>query len=200
MPRRIRTPLTLLGLLLLAACVTINVYFPASQAEQAAEEIVRDILQQAPPAQDDQPQSMHWRHGNTAVLALNPLDWLFPPAQAAQPDFSVETAAIRKLRAAMRERHRALSDFYAKGAIGFTREALVALRDPGAVGLKARGHVNNLLQAENRDRNRLYAEIAQANGHPEWEPQVRQVFARTWIKEAPAGWWYQTSGGDWRQK
>ena len=34
----------LVGLLLLAACVTINIYFPAAQAEQAAEKIVDEII------------------------------------------------------------------------------------------------------------------------------------------------------------
>ena len=34
--------------LLLAACVTINIYFPAAQAEQAAELIVEDILGKQP--------------------------------------------------------------------------------------------------------------------------------------------------------
>ena len=32
------------GLLALAACVTINVYFPAAAAERAAEEFVGDVL------------------------------------------------------------------------------------------------------------------------------------------------------------
>ena len=34
--------------LLLAGCVTINIYFPAAQARGAAEKIVEDILQSAP--------------------------------------------------------------------------------------------------------------------------------------------------------
>ena len=32
------------SLLALAACVTINVYFPAAAAERAAEEFVEDVL------------------------------------------------------------------------------------------------------------------------------------------------------------
>ena len=42
--------------------------------------------------------------------------------------------------------------------------------------------------------------IAKANGHPEWEPDVRNTFARTWIEEAATGWWYQNAAGKWQQK
>ena len=31
---------------------------------------------------------------------------------------------------------------------------------------------------ENADRAKLYSEIARANGHPEWEAEVRGTFAR----------------------
>jgi hypothetical protein len=41
--------------------------------------------------------------------------------------------------------------------------------------------------------------VAVANGHPEWEGQIRDVFARQWIDSARAGWWYQ-AGGSWKQK
>ncbi len=52
---------------------------------------------------------------------------------------------------------------------------------------------------ENADRNRLYKEIAKANAHPEWEKDIRQIFAERWIGNAPGGWWFQ-SGGKWLQK
>ena len=34
-----------LSFLLVTACVTINVYFPAAEMESAAEKIVRDVMQ-----------------------------------------------------------------------------------------------------------------------------------------------------------
>jgi hypothetical protein len=37
--------LTLAGALLLSACVTINIYFPESQAEKAADALIDDIWQ-----------------------------------------------------------------------------------------------------------------------------------------------------------
>jgi uncharacterized protein YdbL (DUF1318 family) len=53
---------------------------------------------------------------------------------------------------------------------------------------------------ENRDRNSLYREIARANGHAEWEPQIRATFAKGWIERAHAGWYYQDASGAWQRK
>jgi uncharacterized protein YdbL (DUF1318 family) len=67
------------------------------------------------------------------------------------------------------------------------------------VPLKDRNTVNTLIAEENQDRNALYAEIARANGHPEWESEIQETFARRWISNATKGWWYQ-QGGSWQQK
>lgn len=191
--------------LFLVACVTINIYFPTSQAEDAAREIVGDILGKPadgqPPAKpaDDKSGSLDWGRG-VERIAGGLLDFVIPAANAAQPDFNVETAKIRQIRASMKQRHGRLADYYQNGSIGFTQKALVALRDPGALSLKEKAQVNKLISAENRDRNTLYQAIADANSHPEWEGQVRSVFAKTWIQEAGRGWWYQDPKGRWKQK
>jgi len=39
-----------------------------------------------------------------------------------------------------------------------------------------------------------------ANGHPEWEQEIQETFAREWVRNARPGWYYQDSGGTWRQK
>jgi uncharacterized protein YdbL (DUF1318 family) len=53
---------------------------------------------------------------------------------------------------------------------------------------------------DNRDRKAVYREVAVANGHPEWEGKIRETFAQQWIASAHGGWWYQDSGGSWKQK
>ncbi len=71
------------GVLFLAACVTINIYFPAAEAQQAAEEIVKDILGKEKvdkPGKDDQSMRLPGRH---QFIVINPLEWLIPSAQAA---------------------------------------------------------------------------------------------------------------------
>ncbi len=178
----------------LVACVTVNVYFPTSAAERAADTIVREVYESG---EGDRPLSGMARALHGALVAV--LDTLVPAAAAQQPDVNIATPAIGALRAAMAARHAQLRAHYDSGAIGMQADGLIALRDPKPVALDARNLVKKLVADENRDRNRLYAEIAQANGHPEWEPDIRRTFAAAWVENAPVGWWYQ-GGGNWSQK
>jgi uncharacterized protein YdbL (DUF1318 family) len=189
---------TIIGvLLLLVACVTINIYFPAAQAEQAAERIVDDILGKQAPKED---KGTWLESSKFERFAISMLNIVIPQAQAAQPDFNVDTPQIRKLQAGMKQRNNSLEEYYASGAIGFTHDAGVAVRDPSAIPLKGRAKAEKLVADENRDRTALYRAIAAANGHPEWESEIRSTFAKTWIEKAKRGWWYQTSPGNWKQR
>ncbi len=198
-----RTGGLLASMLLLSACVTINIYFPAAQAEEAAREMVQDILgkeeaQEAPKAGEDKSSSQE--RPLIIKLGAGLLDFMVPAAHAAEPDFNVNTPEIRKLQAQMKSRTAALKAYFANGAIGFARDALVAVRDDAAIPLKERAKVKKMVEAENSDRNALYKEIAKANGHPEWEKDVRATYARIWVDEASKGWWYQNAQGKWAQK
>lgn len=196
--------------LALAACVTINIYFPAAAAEEAARTIVRDVLgSEAAPA-DEQPApapkegdkgAMNTpRHAAPVVAVGWLLETLVPAAHAAQADININTPVVSQLRRAMASRQGQLSGYYRSGAIGFDNNGLVAVRDLGAVPLPERGRLRQLVADENRDRNALYREIARANGHPEWESDIRSTFARVWVQEAGRGYWYQDARGGWRQK
>ena len=194
----------LLGVML-GACVTINIYFPAAEAEEAARTIVRDVLQndapdESAPQEDDKQSSLGPVSTPMMVMVGRLLDQLIPSAHAAQADINIDTASIRAIRGAMAQRQSQLAAFYRAGAVGFDNRGTVAVRDLGAVSLRDRNRVNKLVADENADRNRLYREIAQANGHPEWEEDVRKTFARVWVEEAPSGYWYQDGGGAWRQR
>jgi len=189
------------ALFLLAACVTINIYFPSAQAEEAAREMVQDILGKDDVKTDknktsalQQPLPLYVQVGEGV------LNFLIPPAHAAAPDFNVNTPKIRKLQAQMKKRNASLKKYYAKGAIGFTRNALVKIRDTSAIPLKQRSKIKKMVAAENRDRNALYQAIADANGHPEWRSNVQKTYAGIWIDEAGKGWWYQNSKGQWKQR
>ncbi|GAB7563269.1 hypothetical protein LG202_13080 [Methylobacillus methanolivorans] len=117
------------------------------------------------------------------------------PLVQAAADLEINTPAISNIKNSMQSRHAQLSGFYASGAVGFTRDGLVAVRDANAVPLAQRQSVNALVAAENNDRNALYKEIANANSHPEWEAEVRSTFAQRWIQKAQGGWYYQDGSG-----
>ena len=198
--RRTKRLLGALPLFLLGACVTINIYFPTAAAEKAADKVIDEVWGKQPGQQDAAPEpSSHYEPGRAPVL-LALLELSIPAAQAESADINISTPAIKNLEASMRSRHGQLAPHYASGAVGLTQDGLVAVRDPKAVPLKARRQVNQLVAAENRDRNALYREIAKANGRPEWEKDIRATFARRWIDRAQGGWWYQAAGGGWKRK
>jgi uncharacterized protein YdbL (DUF1318 family) len=193
--------------LLLGACVTINIYFPAAAAEEAAREIVREVLdtdneqRRDKGAEDSGRKDDQTRVEHPAVLLLmgRLIEASVPAAHAAGADININTPAISRLRASMHKRQQALEPFYRSGAIGFDEKGLVAIRNLKAVALKDRNRVKKLVADENRDRNALYREIARANGHPEWEADIRKTFSRIWVEEAPKGYWYRKGGG-WKKK
>ena len=124
---------------------------------------------------------------------------MLPLLAFAAADLELNTPAISALKSSMQARHGQLAGHYASGAVGLTRDGLVAIKDANAVPLKDRQAVNALVSAENNDRNALYREIASANGHPEWEAEVRNTFAQRWVQKAQGGWWYQDGNG-WAKK
>ena len=194
---------------LLAGCVTINVYFPAAAAQEAADKIISNVIgpeaQQSQPAQpQQQPASSGSSSSGAGVpLAARVLDALIPAASAAesQPDIKIQTPQIEAIQSRMRARFdgtlKALLD---SGAVGFTGDGMVAVHDASNAPLAQRAQMNSAVADENRDRTALYQQIAVANGHPEWEKQIRQIFAKQWIDRAHPGWYYQDASGAWRQK
>jgi uncharacterized protein YdbL (DUF1318 family) len=183
----------------LAACVTINVYFPAAAAEKAADRIIEDVWGKQPGATEPQPGEPEAAlDGRRIMTAL--ADLVVPAAHAQKADIDVSSPTIQRIKASMQARHNRLKPHYDSGAVGLTSDGLVAVRAPGQVPLKERNQVNQLVAEENRDRNALYRQIAQANGHPEWEQQIRDTFAQRWAAQARRGWWYQDPGGRWVQK
>lgn len=183
-----------------AACVTINVYFPAAAAERAADKIIEEVWGE----DAGKPVPGQSSHGGGLSERIARVAWwlaaeLLPAAHAQQANLDISSPAIGKLEASMRARHAQLLPYYDSGAIGLTDNGLVAVRDAKAVPLSERNNVNQLVADDNRDRQALYREIATANGHPEWEGQIQQTFARRWIDRAQSGWYYQTNGG-WQAK
>jgi uncharacterized protein YdbL (DUF1318 family) len=195
---------SLLGLLLLSGCVTINIYFPAAAAEKVADEIIKDIQDNTPQKQQPKPEAepKSERSGfKTSFYKTmgEAISIVIPSAYAGEADLSIDSPEIRQLTAVMEKRFSSLQAFYAGGAIGIQSDGLLAIRDAASVPLKDRNQVNKLVTSENADRQALYQAIANANGHPEWVTQIKSTFAARWISNAQSGWWYQAAGS-WKQK
>jgi uncharacterized protein len=187
----------------LVGCVTINVYFPEAAAQKAADQFIGNVLDESgqtatPPSKDPKPEP-ETHNPPSAVL----LDLLIPSAQAADtaPNLRIQTSTTEAIRGRMQGRIQgALGALLDSGAVGFTSDGMVAMRDAAKVPLNQRAQANATVADENRDRAALYAEVANANNHPEWVSQIRATFAKGWIEKARAGWYYQNAAGAWQKK
>jgi predicted DNA binding CopG/RHH family protein len=174
------------------ACVTINVYFPAAEAEDAAAKIVSDIIgedEQVEPLKDN-PQSFNF----------NPLSFFVSSAHA-QVNINISSPAITDITSRMKSRYDSyLKDYLDNSVIGFSNQGFIEILDDKSLGLKDRQKVKIWVADENRDRKALYRELAVANGHPDWEDSIQNVFVKIWKDKAHKGWKYQDSEGNWQSK
>jgi uncharacterized protein YdbL (DUF1318 family) len=195
----------LISSLLVAACVTINVYFPAAEMESAAEKIVRDVLKEERQDETDEnnPQGTLFQNQESSWLAsINPINFIIGSAQA-QPkaDITLSSPAIDAITGRMKQRMSDyLRDYLNKKVVGFTNDGLVEIVNIDELELRERQAVKKVVADENRDRMALYREMAIANDHPEWEDQIRQAFVKQWIDQAQSGWLYQDNSGRWVKK
>ena len=212
-PRPARMAPILAALGLLAGCVTVNVYFPAAAAQKAADKIINAVTggsgngagQSAspqkpaaspPPAARNapaQPQSLLARLTGRVVMALVPV-----AHAAGQADLDISTPQIRAIVADMHQRFAQLKPYFQSGVIGITSEGVIAVRDQSTVPLMQRARLAQLVAQQNRDLSQLYAQIADANGHPQWVGNIRSTFASRWIAHAKQnGWYYRDASGTW---
>jgi uncharacterized protein YdbL (DUF1318 family) len=168
------------------SCITVNIYFPAPEVRQAAEEIVEET----------------WGAESPRPQATKESSWLrlFAPSrvEAQEADINVSTAAIRALKESMRKRAEQLKPFLNAGRVGISKDGMLAIRGLDGVPLGEQATIRRLVEAENRDRASLYREIAEANNFgSDRVPDIQRIFAETWIDKAEKGWLVQKSDGTW---
>src|SRR5262245_45811131 len=136
--------------LVLAACVTINVYFPAAAAEKAADKIIEDVWgpgQSKDSSNKSDKQSAIFERPEQILLAAagSVLDLLVPAAQAQAADLNVSTPAVKQLTQSMETRHAQLKKYYDSGAVGLTRDGLIEVRDQNLIALPERNAARKLV-------------------------------------------------------
>ncbi len=198
-----------LASLLVAACVTINVYFPAAAADKAADQVINDITGGSKSGTTTPPQgslvpATSGEEPNFLLAAVGQALYVLVPAanaQDADAALNVSSPAVTRIKQSMGARFGELEKFFASGAIGLTKDGMVDVRDLNAVALPDRATVKRLVSEDNADRAQLYSEIAKASNHPEWEADIKKSFAKRWVATgAKPGWYYQGDDGSWKQK
>ncbi len=181
--------------LLLTACVTVNIYFPAAEVQKAAEEIAKQVRGTAPPAEEQQPA----RDNQSKMDIFRNIS---PVATAlAADELTVSNATIRQLKARMKQRYQKLAPFFRKGILGEKADGFLVIRNSNGLDLRTKTQVKRLVQAENSDRKALYAAVAQAMKIPASQiTRIAAIFAKQWQNTAPKGTWLETQPGKWVKK
>lgn len=188
--KKILQSLALLAVGAVISCVTINIYFPAEEIRGAADRIVDEVY-----GEKERPgPPVPVRPDSSFILPWGP-----PSAYAAQ-DINVSTPEIRAIRADMKTRFDQFHPYLEAGNLGIGTDGMLRIRSVDGLDLKQRAELNRLVAAENQDRQRLYQEIAKANGFPEKVDEVQAIFSRSWRDKASKGWFLEEAGGDWQKK
>jgi len=178
-------------------CVTINIYFPEAQAEQAADRII-DKVRGA--GDDAKTSSILDAPAVLARIAYSVGNAILPAARAEQADFDASSPGKRALEESLQARFAKLKPYFDNGAVGLTAEGLVDFRDRNLVPLASRNEVRQWVADQNADWEAMYREIARINAHPDWVDNIRRVFAERWVAKADPGWYYRDAGGIWKRK
>ena len=183
---------TLVITLVVWACVTINIYFPAEKVESVAGEIVSEVRGQKPENQDGDKEKDNSKEEESAKekekssLRFDTLLALGDSIAWADEVTTVSNPTIRALKAAMKNRYPVMKPFYQKGMLREGNDGYVSLGSTSGLGLKERRDLNNLVEAENKDRETLYLEVAKAlNIDPSQVNRVAEIFAKDWQKTLP---------------
>ena len=134
------------------------------------------------------------KHLLTTMFSVLTFAFLSLNIAYAEADLNVNTPAVAAVKTSMQNRHAQLETYYASGAVGFTQDGFIAVKDASLVPLSQRGALASMVKDENTDRSKLYQTIAEANGHSEWAGVIQKTFAGRWIDKAQTGWFVQKDG------
>lgn len=206
MPRLTTFILVLMVTFFTATCarITVNVYFPAAEIQDAAaqieEEVRGDEEDSTPPATppgDKKQGSLGWPSMiRTVRLTFSP-----PDAMAQSPNINITTPAIRRLIASRKQRYGSLAPLLNKCVLGENKAGLLDIRSLDGLSLKAKAQAKAIRGQENRDRQQLYRELATANKLPANRVgEIASIFAKVNRQKARPGWCIQDANGNWKKK
>ncbi len=168
------------AILLLFACVTINIYFPAEKVETVAGEIVEEIRG---PDSEKEKEEENTADEKQGFYGSKPLFASLVSTAYAQEVTEVSNPTIRGLKERMKARYPQLKPWYQKKVLTEGDDGYVKLGATQGLGIKDKSAVRNLVSAENKDREQLYRAVAKAlNIDSGQVDKVATIFAKEWQK------------------
>jgi hypothetical protein len=176
--RRIFLGVSCISLMLLFACVTINIYFPAEKVESVAGKIVDDVRGKKKPPAEKKPSTE--KDKDSRLLEKTMLAFTCATAYADET-LTVSNPTIRTLKQRMKERYARMKPFYQKGSLEEGNDGYVKIKQVGGLGLKETRDLRGLVSAENADRKQLYLEVARAlKIDPSQVNRIGNIFGKEW--------------------
>ena len=131
---------TLFSVLMIFACVTINIYFPAEKVESVAGEIVDEIRgtgdgNNQQPLKNDQESFFR----KSLLTLSSSFAW-------ADEVTSVSNPTIRALKQKMKTRYAQMKPFYREGIVQEGDNGYVSMGDTGPLGLKEKRNHRRISQ------------------------------------------------------
>ncbi len=187
-----------LTMFVLTSCVslTVNVYFPTKEIQQAAEEI------------EDRVRSGQGAEGLQSFIPKPSiricLSFGGREAYAADDmDIEISTPIVKKIIESRTKRYKKLEPYMDQGILGEGMDGFLVIREQKGMNLKTLTEVKKLTKEENEDREILYKEILTANQlelTKENFERVGTLFAKAIQKKMKPGHWYQVKKDEWVQK
>ena len=205
----VRAGLFLSILLISCAIITVNIYFPEKEVQEAYKALEKELMT----PEGNKPEGTPEKKTETPPQSSIRWEWV-PSAMAQASELSGEISNVVKkmpdVVAAYREMGSRLSKIDRlrdSGVVGEGKNGLLAVRDEKGVTPADR----SLISAENENRGTIMNGMARAivriNRVPENEQNIKQVmpqaveqFASVRRSSAKKGWWVQESDGNWSQK
>jgi uncharacterized protein YdbL (DUF1318 family) len=171
----------MLAFVILYSCVTVNIYFPAQEAQKKAQKIVNEI------------------RGKTTNIKNKPtsfkINFFTAKAYASSNVLNATNAKIKAIKSSMKNRFKTMKPYYEKGYLAETLNGFLKVyKKPKS--LKELMMLSKLVNAENNDRKLLYKEVAKTLHIQSTQvDKLQRIFAKQWQDTAPKGTYIQTQTG-----
>ena len=176
------------GIFFIASCITVNVNFPESAVQRAADDFVRDLYQESAQATPVKGKSDKVLPTETKKLKRGAYFSLSLVSEAWAQELNMNDPKVQSIKAKMKNRIPDLNTYRNSGAICETSDGMLRAKDLKKAGADA-AMVAKLVEAENADRDSLYETIQSINQITDRkQTRIRKFFSAAFRSQtSPAG-------------
>lgn len=188
--------LALLGVAL-AACVTVNVNFPESVVQRAADDYVRDLYKAKEKGKSGTPAGTP----STKPSASRSFSLISEAYAEEGVSFRANTPGALEIRSRQAARLDEIQSQKKAGVLGESKDGTLVLKKGDGLKPLLKQKIEKLVAAENKDREALYEEILSANNLGDSQKAtIQRSFSRSFQGASPSGTWIESPEGEWNQK